>query len=50
MDAFLNPRNGPSLTNIVDATAYSISLFQVNEQLKSMSALYFKQAFQSQNR
>ena len=28
MDAFLSPRNGTSLPNIIDVTAHSISLFQ----------------------
>ena len=32
MSAFLNPGNGTSLTNLIDATAHSISLFQENEQ------------------
>ena len=34
MDAFVNPRNGSSLTNIIDVAAHSISLFQENEQPK----------------
>ena len=34
MNAFLNPRNGASLTNTIDVTAHSISLFQENEQIK----------------
>ena len=37
MDAFLNPRNGASLTNIIDVTAHSISLFQENEQPKNIN-------------
>ena len=32
MNAFSNPRNGTSLTNIIDVTAHSISLFQENEE------------------
>ena len=35
MSAFLNPRNGASLTNIIDVPAHSISLFQENEQPKN---------------
>ena len=34
MYAFLNPRNGTLLTNIVDVTAHNISLAQENEQPK----------------
>ena len=37
---FLNPRNGASLTNIIDATAHSISLFQENEQHKSINDIF----------
>ena len=40
MDAFLNPRNGTILTNIVDVTAHSISLFQGNEPLKNMNDIF----------
>ena len=36
MNAFLNPRNGASLTNIIDVTAHSVSLFQENEQLNNI--------------
>ena len=51
MNAFLNPRNGTSFTNIVDATAHSISLFQENEQPKNINKyLHLKQVFQYQNR
>ena len=39
MNAFLNPRNGASLTNIIDATAHSISLFQENEQPKNINGM-----------
>ena len=39
MDAFLNPRNGTSLTNIIDVTAHSISLFQENEQPKNINEI-----------
>ena len=43
MNSFLNPRNGTSLTNIVDVTAHSISLYQENEQPnKNMACLYLK--------
>ena len=34
MNAFLNPRSGASLTNIIDVTAHSISLFQEMNNLK----------------
>ena len=37
MNAFLNPRNVASLTNTIDVTARSISLFQENEQLKNIN-------------
>ena len=43
MDAFLNPRNGASLTNIIDVTAHSISLFQEIEQLKNINELIIPQ-------
>ena len=50
MNAFLNPRTGTRLTNIVDVTAHSISLFQENEQPTiSIKYLYLKQVFQYQN-
>ena len=39
MTAFLNPRNGASLTNIIDVTAHSISLFQENEQHKHINEI-----------
>ena len=35
MNAFLNPRNGASVTNIIDVTAHSTSLSQENEQPKN---------------
>ena len=35
MNAFSNPRNVASLTNIIDVTAHSISLFQEDEQSKN---------------
>ena len=35
MNAFQNPRNGASLTNIIDVTAHSISLFQKTNNLKT---------------
>ena len=37
MDVFLHPTNGASLTNIIDVTAHSISLFQENEQPKNIN-------------
>ena len=40
MNAFLNPRNGTSLTNIIDVTAHSKSLFQENEQPKNINAIF----------
>ena len=43
MTAFLNPRNGASLTNIIDVTAHSISLFQENEQPKKTNELFIPQ-------
>ena len=36
MNAFLNPRKGASLANIIDVTAHSISLFQANAQPKDI--------------
>ena len=40
---FLNPRNGANLTNVIDATASSINLFQENEQLKHIYELFIPQ-------
>ena len=40
MNVVLNPRNGTSLTNIVDGTAHSISLFQENEQPKTINDIF----------
>ena len=37
MDAFSNPRNGASSTNIIDVAAHSISFFQENEQPKNIN-------------
>ena len=37
MSAFLNPRNGASLTNAIDVTAHNISLFHENEQPKHIN-------------
>ena len=37
MNAFSNPRNGASLTNIIDVTAHNIFLFQENEQPKHIN-------------
>ena len=42
MNAFLNPRNGTSLTNIIDVTAHSKSLFQENGQPKDINDIYLK--------
>ena len=43
MNALLNPRNGASLTNIIDVTAHSTSVFQENDQPKDiMICLYLK--------
>ena len=44
MNAFLNPRNGSSLINIIEVTAHSISLFQENEQLKNINGMFIPQA------
>ena len=41
MNAFLNSRNGVSLTNVIDVTAHTISLFQENEQLKTINDMFF---------
>ena len=43
MDLFLNPRNGASLTNIIDVTAHSISSFQENEQPKNIYDIFIPQ-------
>ena len=40
MDAFYNPRNGASLTNIVDVTAHSRSFFQENESPKNINEMF----------
>ena len=40
MNACLNPRSGASLTNIIDVTAYNISLFQENEQHKNINGMF----------
>ena len=37
MNALLNPRNGTSLTNDINCTAHSISLFQENGQPKHIN-------------
>ena len=37
MNACLHPRNVTSLTNIVDVTAHSISLFQEKEKHKNIN-------------
>ena len=43
MDAFSNPTNGASLTNIIDVAAHSISLFQENEQPKHIYGIFLPQ-------
>ena len=43
MNAFLNPRNGASLTNIIDITAHNTSLFQENEQPKCINDILIPQ-------
>ena len=43
MNAFLNPRNSASLANVIAVTAYSISLFQVNEQPKNTNEIFIPQ-------
>ena len=40
MNAFLNPGNETSLTNIVDVTAHSMNLFQENEQPKHINDMF----------
>ena len=43
MNAFSNPRNGASVTNIIDVTAHSISVFQENEQPKNIYEMFIPQ-------
>ena len=43
MDAFLNLRNGASLTKIIDDTAHNISLFQENGQPKHITEIFIPQ-------
>ena len=43
MNPFLNPRNGASLTNTIDVTAHSTSLFQDNEQPKNINDIFIPQ-------
>ena len=43
MNAFLNTRNGASLTNIIDVTAHSISLFQEHEQPRNINEMFIPQ-------
>ena len=43
MNAFFNHRNGASLTNIIDGTAHSISLFQENKQPKEIYEIVIPQ-------
>ena len=40
MKSFLNPKNGPSLTGIIDVTAHSISLFQEAELPKNINDIF----------
>ena len=44
MNAFLDPRNGTSLTSIVGGAAHSISLFQENEQRKNINTILILQS------
>ena len=47
MNAFLNPRNGASLTNIIDVAAHSISLFpEMNTLKQTIKYAFLKQVFQ----
>ena len=47
MTAFMNPRNGASLTNSIDVTAHSISLFQGNEQPQDIHGICIPQTSSS---
>ena len=40
MNACINPRNGPSLTGIIDVTAHSISLLQENEEPQNIKDIF----------
>ena len=40
MNSFLNQKNGPSLTGIIDVTAHSISVFQENELPKNINDIF----------
>ena len=40
MNAFINPRNGASLTNTTDVTAHGISLFQGNAQPNNINDMF----------
>ena len=40
MNSFLNPKNGPSLTGVIDVTAHSVSLFQENEPPKNIIDIF----------
>ena len=44
MNAFLNPRNGACLNNIIDVTAHSVSQFQKNEQPKNINDTFVPKA------
>ena len=43
MNAFSNPRNGASLSDIIDAAAQTISLFQEIEQPKNTNEMFIPQ-------
>ena len=43
MNAFLNPRSGSTLTNMIDVTAHSISLFEEYEQPKNITEMFIPQ-------
>ena len=47
MNALFNPRNGTILTNSVDVTAQSMSLFQENEQPKNINKMFIPQTSMS---
>ena len=43
MNAFLNPRNGASLINIIGVTAHSLSTFQEYEQPNNIYEIFIPQ-------
>ena len=45
MNAFLNPHTNTSLTGSIDATAHSISLFQENEQPKTINDIFIPKTY-----